>query len=311
MQAKKVRVRDGGMLARFSPLLVVCVGMICVGAEVGHAAPSSSGGEGGEKSGAKASGGSKKSSEGADNKTGKEGKGGGEVKEAEESKAKGGKDAKAGGVKLPGLEIHAEERYVDVQSKICLEKGALEVIACTKDSREHESIVVVDAKPMHIHAALLLLGGQNGNPAMRRPIEPDSPRWEEILPKGDVVEVFLVIKNAEGKNVERPIKDFLMPSEDEFAEIQGKPKRGKVKDEFPKSFVFSGSFMMKTEDGQQQYLADSSGNVISISTFGDEVICLPGIHGQDNGSLEWQINPKHMPKVGTPVLLRLKLGKKK
>ena len=44
-------------------------------------------------------------------------------------------------LKLPGLTVHTKERYVDVDATVCLGEGFLELIACTKDGKEHESII--------------------------------------------------------------------------------------------------------------------------------------------------------------------------
>jgi len=46
--------------------------------------------------------------------------------------------------------------------------------------------------------------------------------------------------------------------------------------------------------------------VITIATFGDELLCLPGIHGHQNGSLMWQVDPTELPKVGSKVTLRFR-----
>jgi len=46
--------------------------------------------------------------------------------------------------------------------------------------------------------------------------------------------------------------------------------------------------------------------VISIATFGDEVLCLDGIHGQADDGLVWQVNPDKLPPVGATVTLRLR-----
>ena len=47
--------------------------------------------------------------------------------------------------KLPGLAINFQERCVDAEGAVCLRRGLLEVIACTKGSKEHESIVAIAA----------------------------------------------------------------------------------------------------------------------------------------------------------------------
>jgi len=58
--------------------------------------------------------------------------------------------------------------------------------------------------------------------------------------------------------------------------------------------------------GPRRYLSDDSGNVISLSTFGDEVLCLPEIHSHDNRALMWRVNAKALPAVGSGVTLRLR-----
>jgi hypothetical protein len=46
--------------------------------------------------------------------------------------------------------------------------------------------------------------------------------------------------------------------------------------------------------------------VISIATFGDELLCLPEVHSQDNDALMWQVNATNLPAVGSNVTLRLR-----
>ncbi len=69
---------------------------------------------------------------------------------------------------LPGIKLNLEERCVDVNATVCLHKGLLELVACTKGSKEHESILSIAARPMHIHTAMLLMGARPGTPAMRK-----------------------------------------------------------------------------------------------------------------------------------------------
>jgi len=202
---------------------------------------------------------------------------------------------------FPGITINAEERFVDVQSVVCLAEGYLEVIACAKDSREHESIVMVEGKPSHIHAALLLIGARPGNPAMRKPINEEGTRWVDIPPRGQAVKVSLLIPDEKGVMNERPISDFLAPTKDE----SGLPEAAGAAEKFPDTFLFAGSHTHQ-EGEAKTYIADVNGNVISISTFGDEVLCLAGHHAQENHALSWQIKPDSLPEIGTKVTLRLR-----
>jgi hypothetical protein len=128
-----------------------------------------------------------------------------------------------------------------------------------------------------------------------------------LPPSGDPVNVFLVFKNEEGKLVERPISDFVIRSDQDSDEFDGvDADDAKEKPKFPNTFLFAGSLMHDSGSGKRRYLSDSSGNVISISTFGDEVLCLPLVHASDNGSLMWRIDATDLPKVGSKVTLRLR-----
>jgi len=208
-------------------------------------------------------------------------------------------------VQLPGMVIDLEKRCVDVEATVCLEDGFLEVVACTKGSKEHESIVAIDARPMHVHTALLLLGAKNGNPAMRKAVNKEMTRWVHLPPRGDPIEVFLVLKNSAGERVERPIRDFIRR-----AAGRAEASKARTSGKFPGTFLFAGSHLRDVEKGPRRYLADESGNVISISTFGDELLCLPVEQSHQNDALAWQVDAKHLPKVGTKVTLRLRPQKK-
>ncbi len=206
-------------------------------------------------------------------------------------------------VKLPGLVVDLQKRCVDITGTICLDKGMLELIACTRDSKEHESIVAIQAKPMHIHMGLLLLGVKPGHPAMRRPINEQKTQWVDIPPKGDPVDVFLVFKDEAGGMKAHPISDFVARIEDHPDEIHA--EGDEANNAFPKTFLFAGSHVREDGEGSREYLSDLSGNVISISTFGDEVLCLPGMYGHVNASLTWQVDATKLPKVGAKVILRV------
>jgi hypothetical protein len=202
---------------------------------------------------------------------------------------------------FPHITIDPADRRVDVEAVVCLGEGFLELVACGKDSKEHESLVMVEAKPSHIHAALLLIGAQAGNPAMRKAINEERTRWANIPPRGEPVKVSLVLAKEGGESVERPISDFITPSEDE----SGLREAVAAGEKFPDTFLFVGS-QMQGEGEEKQYFGDYSGHVISIATFGDEVLSLSEVHAQDNGSLAWQIKSESLPAIGTKVILRLR-----
>ncbi len=83
-----------------------------------------------------------------------------------------------------------------------------------------------------------------------------------------------------------------------------------TRSQLPDTFLFAGSQLRDNGPGPRQYLADLSGNLISIATFGDEVLCLPFHQTQDDGGLMWHVKEGSLPKVGTKVTLRLRLKPK-
>jgi hypothetical protein len=208
-------------------------------------------------------------------------------------------------LELPGITIQVEERSVDVEAVVCLTEGLLELVACTEDSKEHESIVAVRALPSHIHTALLLLGGKPGQPAMRRPVDGVEGRLVDVPPRGGLVEVSLLIEDEAGEVKERPISEFIERSGSGGVGGGGGPQEGEA---FPTDrFLFAGSILAEGRDGVTRYLSDLSGHVISLATFGDELLCQPGLHDPSTGALEWQIKGAGLPDEGSGVVLRLRV----
>lgn len=207
-------------------------------------------------------------------------------------------------LKLPGIALNLSERAVDVNATVCLHRGLLELVACTQGTKEHESIVSIAARPVHVHTALLLFGARPGTPALRMAPGAKEVRWIPVKPAGDAIQVSLVFPDAEGKPREHPINRFIA-----FAKprkIAGLPQAKIPPKPFPASFLFAGSHLVNDRGNPKKYLCEQSGNVISISTFGDELLCLAEKHGHENDGLIWEVNAKGLPKVGTAVILRLR-----
>lgn len=212
-------------------------------------------------------------------------------------------------LEMPGVKINLEEWCVDVDATVCLDVGLLELVACTKDTKEHESILRVDAKPSHVHTALLLIGARNGSPAMQQAIDKEMTRFRHIMPSGSPIDVYVRWKDEKGKIKEVPINDLIIEAED-YEVVIGPDDEKKKLQKFPtKTFLFAGSMLIPSKEGPKRYLCDETGNVISISTFGDELLCLPEIMMHMNGSLSWEANPETLPPVDTKVTIRLRPAK--
>lgn len=209
-------------------------------------------------------------------------------------------------LQLPGITINVEERAVDVTSRVVLRHGTLELIACTPDTKVHESILAIEAKPSHVHTALLLMGATPGTPAMMQPINEDQTIFRPIPPSGDLIDVYLILPGDNGQPVERPISDFLVMRDDDDFAFHFPDKDPEEPKKFPThSFIFAGSHLIG-EEGAKRYMADTSGHVITITTFGDELLCLPGFHEHANEALMWQVAADDLPALEAEVILRLR-----
>lgn len=172
----------------------------------------------------------------------------------------------------------------------------LEVIACTPDTKEHESLVVTEARPSHIHAALLMIGLQPGKPGSWTW---DGAGAEAKLnahdPSGDAVRIELLWTDPAGAARSARPADWMMNKES-----------GQALADLP--FIFAGSQMLDRGLGLGElYDADGAGTLIGLATFGAETIAWPTTFSPDADVAEpvWIANPKTTPSVDTPVRVRL------
>ncbi|MEM9345917.1 MAG: YdjY domain-containing protein [Planctomycetota bacterium] len=190
-----------------------------------------------------------------------------------------------------GVTINADKKHVDIEATVCLRRGEfLEMFACTRDTREHESILVIDAMPSTMHLGLLLLG-----------LEPGKPLWYDrdfdppkLVPaKGPEVEVLIVIK-VDGVEREIPANRW----------VQDNKTKEMMKGN---TWLFAGSQFADFQD-KQVYHADLNGSAISLVNFGDDLLTLPNTLTDANESHDkvWAPRTKAIPEVGTKVIIRLR-----
>lgn len=164
----------------------------------------------------------------------------------------------------------------------------LEMLVTAPDSREHEALVVARIKPSNLHAALLAAGFESGAPISR------DKDGKPVPAHGDALRV-LVSPLDDEHHPEKfiPITDWVMRVDDESALIDSQRWTG---------LVFAGSLL--TSKG---YAADRAGTLISLTSFGDEVIA-PTWTVSDKADIDepvWIANRDLLPKKGTPVVVRI------
>jgi len=181
-----------------------------------------------------------------------------------------------------GLRIDRARRRVEVDATVCLRSGALELLVTTPYGKPHEAIFTLKPKPSQLHAALLLLGYENGAPG----------RYGAFEATGDRVRLD-VIHEEDSRRIVVPVNELVVNMETD--------------DNLPDNvFVFAGSLLTRTrEDKRVVYAADLAGDVVSLASFPDEVLALPDPASSDNSRLMWGVDGSLLPGVGSDVVLRM------
>ncbi len=187
------------------------------------------------------------------------------------------------------LVIDRENGWIDIEATVVLRDADwLELLACLPGTRTHESILAVHARPSHIHLALLMLGLEPGAPLRW---VPKDETFEMIPPSGAAVSVSLIV-TQDDQTTETPANHWLIDRRTK------QPPPDNV-------WLFTGS----TDDpqlGEQSYGADLGGSVISLVSFGDDVLARPNNTTNENDEGAWGPNTKLIPPIGTPVLIRIR-----
>ncbi|MBL4699333.1 MAG: hypothetical protein JKX70_10920 [Phycisphaerales bacterium] len=163
----------------------------------------------------------------------------------------------------------------------------LEMLVTAPDSREHESLVVASIKPSLLHAALLAGGFEPGSPITR------SDSGKQVPAHGGQVQVLVAV-------VEQGKAGDFVPIEVWVSHIDSE----KTLDAEPNwtGLVFAGSIIDKAI-----YAADFAGTLISLTSFGDEVIAPAWTisHQAEVNEPVWIANRDLVPKQGTPIRVRI------
>jgi hypothetical protein len=177
-----------------------------------------------------------------------------------------------------------QERQVVLVGQICQNRAPLELFACQRGSKEHESIVSIAVQPYLVHAGLLAAHAVPGNPVQYQP--------EFVPARGTEIEVTIVWQDEQGQRHQARAQDWIRH-----------PQTGKTM-EYP--WVFAGSVFSTDERGQQYYHADGEGDLICVSNFPSAVLDVPVQSSDSNDALMFEAFTDRIPPLGTPVTLLLK-----
>lgn len=179
--------------------------------------------------------------------------------------------------------VDAEAGAVLVDAVVILRDRPLEMFACPKGQREHESVVSIEAPAFLIHTALLAVGAEPGHPVRFNP--------KFVPPAGDEIEI-TVHWQADGKTKTARAQDWIRDAE------TGEP--------MSLPFVFAGSgFWTDPTTGKQHYMAEG-GHMICVSNFGEAMLDVPVNSTSSDDGRWFEPYTERIPAKGTPVRLTLK-----
>ncbi|HEY8240056.1 MAG TPA: YdjY domain-containing protein, partial [Kiritimatiellia bacterium] len=81
-------------------------------------------------------------------------------------------------IRVGTVQVDEVQRMVIASGYVNQVDGAIELFACGKRGKTHESVLVLSAYPVDLHAALLLLGAKCGAPASGLGVGP--PRGDDL-----------------------------------------------------------------------------------------------------------------------------------
>jgi len=180
----------------------------------------------------------------------------------------------------PGLRIDFARRLIEVEAVVVLRQGPLELLACGVGTREHESIVAVRPRPLHIFQALGLIGLEPGAPARY-----DEAAGRPVPPTGMPLRVD-IRHEWQGQSVLVSPEQWLLDAN------TGRPPADV-------RWVFAGSRVL----ANGQFGADLDGTVVCVVDFDTALIAVDALHSADNELLWLAANPDRVPPLGTPCTL--------
>jgi hypothetical protein len=199
---------------------------------------------------------------------------------AQEKRSASSAAATRSAARFPFLEIDVKARRVAVECEALHVETPLEFFVCSTGTNEHEAVLRSKVRPSHLHAALLMLGLEPGEPVHYSEAQ---QKW--IPPHGPPLHLTV--------QFEKDGKPDSLPAHRLMRDIRSK------RDMPPTTWIFAGSRMLPGD----AYAADRTGYLVSVVNFDFSVIDIPQLASNANETLQWQTNLDRMPPAGTEVML--------
>ncbi|WP_432797871.1 YdjY domain-containing protein [Poriferisphaera sp. WC338] len=198
---------------------------------------------------------------------------------------------------LPGITFDLQNKRILIEAEVCWKESDvcdwLELLACNPGTRDYESLFTTEALPSHVHLALLSLGLTPGSPQTIVQ-DPQTKKWQTIPPTGPILRIQIQFTDPDSAQTVT-----LSPSAFAKSRHTNKPFH-------TDTFLFTGSAFAQNLHGQEQYMADQSGNVISLVNFGDDLLSAPNAASSNEDHQQW-IPSDALPPLGTPATIIISL----
>ncbi len=184
--------------------------------------------------------------------------------------------------------LDTKRKAVVIDGEVCLREGQLEMFACPKGTKEHESIVALNCLPEEVHAGLLAAGAKPGTPVKF------DPKYEPAT--GPVIDVFVLWRDEKGEKHQAKAQEWI--------------KHAKTGKAMEYDWVFAGSGFWKDEETGKQHYQANGGDFICVSNFPTATLDLPVESSQANAELLFHAFTENIPPKGTRVRVVLMPRKK-
>lgn len=181
--------------------------------------------------------------------------------------------------------IHPKEKRIEVPGEIVLQKGAIEVMACARGGKVHESVLVLRCRPSDLNAALLYVGckATAGPSFLGDPTKPEGTRL--------VVEVGW---DADGKAARHRLEDLAY-------DLVAQAPMPRI------AWVYAGSkFVQDPASGTEVYMADRERNL--ITTWHDPHALLDNPLPTGGDDTVYVAHTERLPARGTGVRVTIRLA---
>jgi len=191
-------------------------------------------------------------------------------------------DAADGLRKLPGpgeVWLDTKRSAVVVDGQVCLREGQLEMFACPKGTKEHESVVSLNCQAEEVHTGLLLANAKPGAPVSY------DPTYKPAT--GQIIDIYVLWKDTDGNKHQARAQDWVKDT-----------KTGKA---LAYDWVFAGSGFWKDEETGKEHYRANGGDLVCVSNFPTATLDLPVQSSDSNDNLQFVPFTEHVPPRGTKL----------